>query len=47
MTVKIGKPISYTLDENDIIREWAEQIAEFTGFENKIEESLKEEAAAV
>lgn len=45
ITVKIGKPISYTLDENEIVREWARQISEFTGFENKIEESLKEQAA--
>ena len=41
ITVKIGKPISYTLDEDEIVREWARQIAEFTGFENRIEESLK------
>ena len=43
ITVKIGKPISYTLDENEIVREWARQISEFTGFENKIEEPLKEQ----
>ena len=40
VTVKIGKPISHTLDENEILREWARQICDFTGFENKIEESL-------
>lgn len=44
ITVKIGKPISYTLDEDEIIREWARQICEFTGFENRIEDCLKEEA---
>ena len=38
MTIKIGKPISYTLDEDEIVREWARQICEFTGFENKIEQ---------
>ena len=43
ITVKIGKPISYTLDENEIVKEWARQISEFTGFENKIEEPLKEQ----
>lgn len=43
ITVKIGKPISYKLDENEIIREWARQVSEFTGFENKIEDSLKEQ----
>ena len=42
ITVKIGKPISYKLDENDIVREWARQICEMTGYENKVEESLKE-----
>ena len=36
MTIKIGKPISYTLDEDEIVKEWAKQICEFTGFENKI-----------
>ena len=41
ITVKIGKPISYTLDENEIIREWARQISEFTGFKNNIEESIE------
>ena len=40
VTVKIGKPIPYTLEENEILREWARQICEFTGFENKIEENL-------
>lgn len=37
ITIKIGKPISYKLDENEIIKEWAKQICEFTGFENKIQ----------
>ena len=38
MTIKIGKPISYELDEDEIVREWARQICEFTGFENKVEQ---------
>jgi 1-acyl-sn-glycerol-3-phosphate acyltransferase len=42
MTVKVGKPISYTLEEDEIIKEWARQICEMTGFENKIEEKQKE-----
>ena len=42
ITVKIGKPISYKLDENDLVREWARQMCEMTGYENKVEESLKE-----
>ena len=37
MTVKIGKPISYKLNEDDIINEWARQISEMTGFENKVQ----------
>lgn len=36
MTVKIGKPISYQLDSDEIIRQWAEQICELTGYENKL-----------
>ena len=38
ITIKIGKPISYTLDEDEIVREWARQICEFTGFENRVEQ---------
>jgi len=38
MTLKIGKPIPYTLEDDEIVREWAKQICEFTGFENKIEQ---------
>ena len=36
MTIKIGKPISHTLSEDEIVQEWARQICEFTGFENRI-----------
>ena len=42
MTLKIGTPISYKLDEDEIVREWARQICEFTGFENKIEEQKED-----
>lgn len=45
VTVKIGKPISYTLEEDEIMREWAKQICEFTGFENKIEESIADQTS--
>ena len=38
ITVKVGKPISYTLDEDEIVKEWAKQICEFTGFENRVEQ---------
>ena len=38
ITVKVGKPISYTLDEDEIVEEWARQICEFTGFENRVEQ---------
>ena len=38
ITIKIGKPISYTLDEDEIVRQWAKQICEFTGFENRVEQ---------
>ncbi len=42
MTLKVGKPISYELPDDEIIREWAKQICELTGFENKIESNFKE-----
>jgi len=38
ITVTVGKPISYTLPEDEIVKEWAKQICEYTGFENRIEE---------
>ncbi len=31
----VGKPISYELSEDDILQEWAKQICEYTGYENK------------
>jgi 1-acyl-sn-glycerol-3-phosphate acyltransferase len=40
ITATIGKPISYKLPEDEILREWARQISEYTGFENKIEETV-------
>ena len=36
LTVTVGKPISYTLSEDEIISEWAKQICDYTGFENRI-----------
>lgn len=42
VTVKIGKPISYTLGEDEIVSEWAIQISEFTGFENRVGIAQKE-----
>jgi len=44
MTIKIGKPISHELEEKEIIREWARQISEMTGFENLVEKQLEEES---
>ena len=40
MTIKIGKPISHTLSEKEILIEWAKQISEMTGFENLVEKQL-------
>lgn len=40
LTATIGTPISYKLPEDEIIKEWARQICEYTGFENKIEETI-------
>ena len=31
----VGKPISYKLDEEEIIKQWCEQICALTGYENK------------
>lgn len=42
VTVKIGKPIPYTLDEDEMVSEWARQISEFTGFENRVGVAQKE-----
>lgn len=39
ITVKIGKPIPYTADEDVMLLEWAAQISEMTGFENKVTNS--------
>lgn len=36
MKVIVGKPIPYTLSEDEILQEWARQICEYTGYENKI-----------
>ena len=36
MTVKVGKPISYELEEDEIIRQWVEQVCELAGLENKL-----------
>ena len=37
ITATIGKPISYELSEEEILMEWARQICEYTGYENRIE----------
>lgn len=36
LTATIGTPISYKLPEEEILKEWARQICEYTGFENKV-----------
>ncbi len=33
LTMKVGKPISYELPEDEIVNLWVRQICEFTGFE--------------
>ena len=47
MTLKIGTPISYKLDDDEIVREWARQICEFTGFENRVENAVEKELVTV
>ena len=36
ITMRIGKPISYTLPDEEIISQWAKQICELTGFEDRV-----------
>lgn len=31
----VGEPISYELDDNEIVHQWCEQISSLTGYENK------------
>src|SRR5574344_377891 len=45
ITVKIGKPVSYELSEDEIIYRWASQVCDFTGFENCIENPNKSEVS--
>ena len=33
--LKLGTPISYELDEKEIVDEWCKQICEMSGYENK------------
>ena len=34
VNIKIGKPISYTLTDDEIVYEWCEQISQLAGYEN-------------
>ncbi len=45
VTIKIGKPISYKLKEDEIIYEWCKQISELAGYENcaELPESYKQQ----
>jgi len=36
ITIKIGKPISYKLPEEEIVSEWVRQVCEMTGFEDRV-----------
>lgn len=35
VSIKIGSPISYELDENEIVNQWCEQVCTMSGYENK------------
>ncbi len=35
ITMTMGKPISWELDEKEILKQWCEQISAMTGYENK------------
>lgn len=45
--VKIGKPISYELDDQQIIDEWGRQVSEMSGYEYISEPIVQEEKEAV
>ena len=55
VTIKVGKPISYKLKEDEIIYEWCKQISEMAEYENcaeipesqRIAQTEKREAASV
>ena len=34
--VSVGEPISYKLTDDEIVKEWAKQISDLTGYENKM-----------
>lgn len=36
VNIVVGEPISYTLDEKEIVRQWGEQISKYTGYENRM-----------
>lgn len=36
--IKVGTPISYELDEKEILRQWSKQISELTGYKNACQE---------
>lgn len=46
ITVKIGKPISYELSSKEILKQWAEQICEYTGYTNNLELKSEEKVNA-
>lgn len=46
ITVRIGKPISYELSSEEILKQWAEQICEYTGYTNNLELKSEEKVNA-
>lgn len=46
ITVIIGKPISYELSSEEILKQWAEQICEYTGYTNNLELKSEEKVNA-
>ena len=35
VNIKIGTPISYELEEEEILKQWCEQVSAMTNYENK------------
>ncbi len=44
VTIRIGKPISHELNEQEIIYEWCEQISQLANYENCIEQQVNNDA---
>ena len=47
VTVAMGSPISWELDEKEILKQWCKQVSEMTGYENKAQLNISQETMAI